>query len=51
MTMMMKLKNKLRMEEEVGILETEEEKLSKHKRRQEIKVKEDTWKIFPSATN
>lgn len=50
MTMMTKLKKKLRMEEETDILETEEEKLSKQKLRQAKKSKENTWGIFSSAT-
>lgn len=49
MTMMTKLKKKLRMEEETDILETEE-KLSKQKLRQAMKSKENTWGIFSSAT-
>lgn len=44
-----KLKKKLRTEEEMDILETEEEKLSKQNLRQAIKAKENVWGIFPSA--
>lgn len=50
MTMMTKLKKKLRVEEETDILETEEKKLSKQKLGQVIKAKENRWGIFPSLT-
>jgi len=48
--MMTKSKKKLRMEEEMDILEAEDEKLSKQELRKAIKAKENLWGIFPSAT-
>lgn len=41
MAMMTKLKTKLRTEEEMDVLETEEEELSKQELRQAIKAKEN----------